>query len=51
MSNHQIRRLPIVEDEKLVGIVSLCDMAVNNRANEKAGKALEDISLPAEPNK
>lgn len=51
MSNHQIRRLPIVENEKLVGIVSLGDMAVNNQSNEKAGKALEDISLPAEPNK
>ncbi|MED3873088.1 CBS domain-containing protein [Priestia megaterium] len=51
MSQYQIRRLPIVEDGKLIGMVSLGDLAVSNASNKKAGKALEDISLPAEPNK
>ena len=51
MSQYQIRRLPIVEDGKLIGMVSLGDLAVSNASNKKAGKALEDISVPAEPNK
>ncbi|MFP7736467.1 CBS domain-containing protein [Priestia aryabhattai] len=51
MSQYQIRRLPIVEDGKLIGMVSLGNLAVNNASNKKVGKALEDISLPAEPNK
>ncbi|MGM7723704.1 CBS domain-containing protein [Metabacillus sp. Hm71] len=50
MSQYQIRRLPIVEGDKLVGMVSLGDLAVHNKSTEKAGKALEDISVPAEPN-
>lgn len=50
MSQHQIRRLPIVEGKKLVGMVSLGDIAVHNESTKKAGKALEDISVPAEPN-
>lgn len=49
MSEHQIRRLPIVEGDKLVGIVSLGDLAVNTQSSDEAGQALEDISYPAEP--
>jgi len=51
MSHEQIRRLPIVENEKLVGMVSLGDLAVNNQSSKKAGEALKDISVPSEPNK
>ncbi|MDP9726123.1 CBS domain-containing protein [Priestia aryabhattai] len=51
MSHHQIRRLPIVEDGKLIGMVSLGDLAVSNASNKEVGKALEDISVPAEPTK
>ncbi|MGG3622297.1 CBS domain-containing protein [Bacillus gobiensis] len=51
MSQHQIRRLPIVENDKLVGIVSLGDLAVSHQSDEKSGKTLENISVPAEPNK
>jgi CBS domain-containing protein len=49
MSQHQIRRLPIVEEDKLIGIVSLGDLAVNNQSSDDAGQALKDISNPAEP--
>lgn len=49
MAEQQIRRLPIVENDKLIGMVSLGDIAVNQQSNEKAGEALEDISVPAEP--
>jgi CBS domain-containing protein len=44
MSKHQIRRLPVVEHEKLVGIVSLGDLATNKLSDQKAGHALSDIS-------
>ncbi|TCN27392.1 CBS domain-containing protein [Mesobacillus foraminis] len=50
MADVQIRRLPIVDDGKLFGIVSLGDLAVNEQVNDDAGQALEDISVPSEPN-
>ncbi|WP_026581212.1 CBS domain-containing protein [Bacillus sp. J33] len=51
MADVQIRRLPIVDNGKLVGIVSLGDLAVHNRTESDAGEALEEISYPSEPNK
>ena len=43
MSREQIRRLPIVDRRKrLVGIVSLGDMAPNHNA-AKAGKTLSNV--------
>ncbi|ULT56605.1 CBS domain-containing protein [Neobacillus drentensis] len=51
MSHEQIRRLPIVESDKLVGMVSLGDLAVNNQSSDEAGEALKEISVPAEPKK
>ncbi len=50
MSQYQIRRLPIVEGDKLIGMVSLGDLAVHDDSTKKTGKTLEDISVPAEPN-
>ena len=50
MSEEQIRRLPVVEDGKLVGIVSLGDISVQ-ASQEGAGAALEEISKPAMPRK
>lgn len=44
MANHQIRRLPVVENGKLVGIVSLGDLAINKMTDERAGQALSEIS-------
>ncbi len=44
MAEHQIRRLPVVENGKLAGIISLGDLAVSSRTNAQAGKALADIS-------
>ncbi|MDF1506715.1 CBS domain-containing protein [Robertmurraya sp. DFI.2.37] len=46
MANHQIRRLPIVEGDKLIGIVSLGDFAVRKLTDSQAGKALSEISEP-----
>ena len=44
MSEHQIRRLPVVENERLVGIVSLGDLAVKEGRDSRVGDALEHIS-------
>lgn len=44
MAQHQIRRLPVLENGKLVGIVSLGDLAISNTGNDEAGEALQDIS-------
>lgn len=44
MGEHQIRRLPVVEDDKLVGIVSLGDLAVKVGKDRSTGDTLENIS-------
>lgn len=44
MAKHQIRRLPVVEGSKLVGIVSLGDLAVRNLTDDQAKTALSEIS-------
>ncbi|WNS77048.1 CBS domain-containing protein [Bacillus sp. DTU_2020_1000418_1_SI_GHA_SEK_038] len=44
MAKHQIRRLPVVEGDKLIGIVSLGDFAVHHLTDQRAGKALTEIS-------
>lgn len=47
MADHQIRRLPVVENGELLGIVSLGDLATNKMSDEKAGVALSEISEDA----
>ena len=44
MGRMQIRRLPVVEDGKLCGMVSLGDMAVHEETVMDAGDALADVS-------
>lgn len=44
MAEKQIRRLPVVENGQLVGILSLGDLAVEEQSDEKAGYALSEIS-------
>ncbi|KGX93291.1 hypothetical protein N781_12860 [Pontibacillus halophilus JSM 076056 = DSM 19796] len=44
MATKQIRRLPVVDNGKLVGIVSLGDLSLEKFSNEAAGHALEEIS-------
>jgi CBS domain-containing protein len=44
MADHQIRRLPVVEGENLIGIVSLGDFATHQLTDEQAGIALSEIS-------
>lgn len=50
MAQHQIRRLPILSTEKkLVGIVSLGDLAVHGTDAHTSGDILEQVSSPAQP--
>jgi CBS domain-containing protein len=44
MSEHQIRRLPVVENDRIVGIVSLGDLAVKEARDRRSGDTLEHIS-------
>ena len=44
MSEHQVRRLPVVEGDRLVGIVSLGDLAVKEGKDRRTGDTLQDIS-------
>ncbi len=44
MSQHQIRRLPIVENNELVGMVSIGDLALEDQLVNEAGEALSSIS-------
>nr|WP_276540991.1 CBS domain-containing protein [Salipaludibacillus agaradhaerens] len=44
MAEKQIRRLPIVEGQKLIGIVSLGDLAVHTATEHQAAIALTEIS-------
>jgi len=50
MAAKQIRRLVVLNrDERLVGIVSLGDLAVDAHDNKQAGQVLQAVSEPAEP--
>jgi len=49
MATHKVRRMPVVENNSLVGMVSLGDIAVNNQFNFEASEALAEISKPAKP--
>jgi len=44
MSDHQIRRLPVVENDRLVGIVSIGDLAVKEGKDGRTGDTLQSIS-------
>ncbi len=49
MSDRQIRRLPVVENGKMVGMVAIGDLATRHPSAEEAGHALSDISAPSQP--
>ena len=47
MARHQVRRLPVVEKGRLVGIVAQADIALSETEN-KTGELVEAISEPSE---
>jgi len=44
MEEHQVRRLPVISDHKLVGIISQGDIARNHYAEHRLGEMVEHIS-------
>jgi CBS domain-containing protein len=46
MAENQVRRLPVVDGERLVGIVALGDLALRDLSDDQAGQALSEISEP-----
>jgi len=50
LTDHMIRRLPVLSRErKLVGVVSLGDMAVHGEDRRLGSEVLEEISQPGRP--
>lgn len=47
MARHQVRRLPVVENGRLVGIVAQADIALREK-EKKTGELVEAISAPSE---
>ena len=46
MTYRQVRRLPVIEDDRVVGILAQADVAQEVK-DKKAGQVLEAISQPA----
>ena len=49
MQRDQVRRLPVVTDTELVGIVSIGDIAMTGDRDKLVGDTLEEISEPSTP--
>ena len=50
MQEQQVRRLLVMNrDKRLVGIVSLGDLATESGDARKAGEVLQDVSEPSQP--
>jgi signal-transduction protein with cAMP-binding, CBS, and nucleotidyltransferase domain len=47
MAHHQVRRLPVVEGGRLVGILAQADVAIEEK-EKKTGELVEAISEPSE---
>jgi CBS domain-containing protein len=45
MSEHRVRRLPVVKDGRLVGILSLGDIAVQDASKRAVGEVLDEVSM------
>ncbi len=51
MAKNKIRRVPVVEENHIVGIVSLGDIATDMSYDFEASEALTEISKPSHPEK
>jgi CBS domain-containing protein len=51
MGRRQVRRLPVVEDGSLVGMVSLGDLAVKRGDLKDTGETLKDVSQGVKPSR
>jgi CBS domain-containing protein len=46
MAEHQLRRIPIVDDDKIVGIIAQADVATRVNLPEKTAAMVKEISQP-----
>jgi CBS domain-containing protein len=47
MGDHQVRRIPVVDGRnRLVGIISMADIALHTDKDRELAEALEDVSQP-----
>ena len=44
MATDQVRRLPVIEQGQMVGMVTLCDLARSGNCEMEAAEALTEIS-------
>lgn len=51
MATQQIRRLPVIQDDRLVGMVSLGDLATKAKFDVEVSTTLGEISIPSKPEK
>ncbi len=51
MAEKQVRRLPVLENNQLVGIVSLGDLATQAKYDVELARTLGEISVPSRPRK
>lgn len=51
MATQQIRRLPVIEDDRLVGMLSLGDLATKAKFDVEVSTTLGEISSPSKPEK
>ena len=49
MAEQQVRRLPVIENDRLVGIVSLGDLATKAKFDMELARTLGEISYPSQP--
>ena len=49
MRERQVRRVPVVDDGRLVGIIAQADLAVDYSEDSEVGRTVERISEPARP--
>lgn len=49
MGKYQVRRVPVVEENRLVGMVSLGDLATHGKRDVEVSRTLGEISSPSEP--
>lgn len=47
MKKQKIRRLPVIENERLMGMISIGDIAVTNDFSMEISEAISEISTPA----